>query len=167
MPGILIVYYSRTGYTRRVAEELAAKTGATMEALAETRSRSGVFNYLRSGREALTGRTAPICPTVQDPSAFDLVVLGSPVWAGHVCSPMRTYLTERRDDLPNVAFFCTQHASGADKALRDMTDLAGREPVVTLALNDRVIRSGAYRADVARFAEQILATTPQPGPSSS
>jgi flavodoxin len=155
MGNILIVYYSRTGFTGRVAKEIATATGAESEALCEPTDRKGFFHYLRSGHEALAGRLTPIRPTVHDPAVFDLVILGTPVWAGRMSSPMRTYMSKHRRAFRRLAFFCTQHASGADKVFRGMAALAGKEPVATLALNDRAIRTGDHKGEIVRFVEQL------------
>jgi flavodoxin len=158
MAKFLVVYFSRTGYTRRVAEEVAAALGAELEALREPRDRKGFFNYMRSGREALTKRQAPIEPMVQDPAEFELVVLGTPVWAGHVSSPMRTYVAEHGRDFRSVAIFCTQHSSGADKVFRELAALVGKEPIATLAFNDRAITRAGHQDDLLRFVDRLRTT---------
>jgi len=156
MPRVLVIYYSRTGYTRRIAEAVAAKAHATVEAIVEDRSRRGFLNYLRSGREALTGRAVPIRSTAEDPSTYDILIIGTPVWAGHVSSPVRTYLLEHRSEIRRTAFFCTQHSSGADKVFREMASLVGQTPLATLTLNDRTIKADRYGAAVDQYVARLL-----------
>ena len=48
----LVVHYSRTGTTRKVAESLAAKLLCDSEVIIEERDRSGLLGYLRSLFEA-------------------------------------------------------------------------------------------------------------------
>lgn len=151
MAKILVVYFSRTGYTRKVAEEIASRCGADLEAIEDLRSRAGLFGYLRSGREALRKQPADIRPAARNPSDYDLVVLGTPVWAGHVSSPMRAYLAAHGSALEQVAFFCTLGGSGAEAAFADMADLGRREPLASLALNDRELKRGGYADKLDRF----------------
>lgn len=61
MNDCLIVYYSRTGVTARVAHALARTCGADLEQIADLRPRHGMAGYLRSALEALRQRPAPAC----------------------------------------------------------------------------------------------------------
>ncbi len=152
---MLVIYFSRTGYTRLVANEIATTTGADTEEIQEHTTRSGFFGYFRSAREALRGTLPPLQQEKLNPRDYDLVVLGTPVWASHVCSPMRAYLTAHKDDLDRVAFFCTQGDSGARKVLREMSELCGRPPVATLELNDGEIDRRAYDGKLFHFTEAL------------
>ncbi|MFA5869173.1 MAG: hypothetical protein WC941_05670 [Candidatus Bathyarchaeia archaeon] len=58
----LIVYYSRDGSTRKVAEELKAQLGADIEEITEPKGRGGPLGWIRSGKEASSGAIVPINP---------------------------------------------------------------------------------------------------------
>lgn len=158
MTEILVVCYSRTGITRRVADSIVQATGATLEIISEARSRSGFFNYMRSGKEALFKRAAPIETTQHDPAKFDLVVLGCPVWAGHIPSPMLTYIDANKQQMSRVGFFATQMSSSADKMFRQMAAQTGRDPIATLVLLQRDVEADAHHDAVKRFAAELGAT---------
>ncbi|KVD88300.1 flavodoxin [Burkholderia ubonensis] len=134
---ILVVFYSRTGTTRRVGSALAAMLHADIEEIVEKRSRVGPFGYLRSIIEAVNQKPADIVPPKRDPSAYDLVVIGSPVWAGCVSSPVRAYLNTYWHQLPRVAFFCSFAQRGADSALAQMRTLAHRSPLAECQVTSR------------------------------
>lgn len=156
MNNTLVVYFSRSGYTRALAREIAARCGADLEPIEEIRSRAGLWGYLRSGREAMRRQLVDIKIGVKNPANYDSVVFGTPVWAGHVSSPMRAYLVANGRHCRRVAFFCTQGGSGADKVFREMADLCGREPAATAVFNDRDIEQGAYADEIARFVNAIV-----------
>src|SRR5689334_11059434 len=160
MSRTLIVFYSRTGTTRRVAEQLATTLDAHLLALEEARSRKGMFGYLRSAREALRSSLPPLSPLAHDPGSYDLVVLGTPVWAGHVSSPMRSFLRGNSATLQRVAFFCTYGGRGADTAFLDMQHVLGRPPLATCALKAHEVRSGTHDAALAAFATRLEAGLP-------
>ncbi len=140
----LIVYYSRSGLTRSVALALAHALNAVTEEITEPRSRSGFFGYLRSAREAMRKQPATITPT-RDPSPYDLVLVGTPVWVGSLSSPVRAYLTANRDRLKDVAFFCTMGGRGDAVTFAQMQQLIGKAPVGQLTVTDREITSGGHR----------------------
>lgn len=157
-PSVLVVFYSRTGHTRRLARAIASATGADVEEIHDPTDRSGTLGYVRSGAEALTGVLAPIERPRRDPAAYDVVVVGGPVWATSVSSPVRTYLWFDREQLPAVAFFATLGGTGDARAFRQMKALVGRAPVATLAVREGRLRDGVPREDVARFVEALAAT---------
>lgn len=88
--------------TRREAEE---RLGAAEALVAET-----------AAVEAWRERPSAIAAPKHDPSFYDLVVIGSPVWAWLVSSPVRAYLTAMKPWLPDVAFFCTLGATESTRA---------------------------------------------------
>lgn len=147
----LVVYYSRTGYTRKIAEAIASACDADIEGLEDVKSRSGIFGYLRSAREALTKSLADIKPLNKEPAPYDLLILGTPVWAGHVSSPIRSYIEQHKNLFKQVAFFCTQGGSGAEKVLQNLVELCGKEPVATLALKDADIHKQNYDDSLNQF----------------
>jgi flavodoxin len=157
MQRVLVVYYSRTGYTRTLAGELAAALGADVERLDDGRDRCGVFGYLRCVREALNKSTTRLLPPGHDAASYDVVVLGTPVWAGNVSSPLRSYVAEHKARFKQVAFFCTQVGSGAAKVFRDLTDLCGKPPLASLAVNDAEINARSYAQRLETFAADVTA----------
>jgi flavodoxin len=157
MPTPLVVYFSRTGTTRTVAEAIAALCHADIEGIREQRSRTGVWGYLRSAREALRRRAVEIEPPTRDPADYDLVVLGTPVWASNVSSPLRAYMTQHKGQLRRVAFFCTQGGSGATSVLQDMSALCGQPPIATLALKESDVRAGRHSQSLQQFVESLTA----------
>ena len=71
MNQVLVVYYSRTGHTRQIAEAIAADCGADLEAIRDARSRRGLLGGLRSAREAWLERLGEIREIEKDPERYD------------------------------------------------------------------------------------------------
>jgi flavodoxin-like protein len=162
MSRILITYYSRSGYTRRVAESLGQLLDARVTTIEERRSRDGVFGYLRSAWDALRYRDADIAAPSVEPGHFDLVLIGTPVWASHPSSPARTFARRQRGRIKRVAFFCTLGGSGANAALDELQQVLGLAPLATLALTDKEIDSGSADAKLQAFAATLLVNVTPP-----
>jgi len=94
-------------------------------------------------------------------SNYDLVIVGTPVWASNVSTPVRTYLSQNRGLLPRVAFFCTMGGRGSERALRKMEEISGARPVARLALRERVGWREGQRA-IQAFVEAAAAAVPEP-----
>jgi len=78
---VCIVYHSETGNTKKVAELVAKATGAVLIPVLDMAGYNKVTMYLFGIPRARAGDKAAIEPSKIDVSAFDLVVVGSPVWA--------------------------------------------------------------------------------------
>ena len=134
----LIVYHSRTGYTRRVAQALARRLDADIDEIRIVQPLGGAAGYAMCALEAMAGLAPALRPGSRNPAAYELVIVGTPVWFWSLSSPVRSWLESRR--LPHrVAFFCTMGGSGAQRVFSTMAQLAGKEPAATLALLDREV----------------------------
>jgi flavodoxin len=160
---VLVVYYSRTGMTRTVAGELASALGADVEELVDTKARSGPLGLLRSIKDGILKRPARLKPPQNDPGAYDLVVIGTPVWANTMSSPVRVYLTEQAGSLPDVAFFLTTVRSGAQQTFRDMQSLSGKAPVATLPLFAKEVKAGGHEDKVQALAVELRSSPDEEG----
>jgi hypothetical protein len=88
-----------------------------------------------------------------------MVVIGSPVWAGKMSSPIRTYLAQNKDKFTSVAFFCTHgnpRSEGSVKMLESMETLSGKKAAAVLDVAANDVESGAYVEKVKRFATALL-----------
>jgi flavodoxin len=140
----LVVYYSRTGFTKTVADKIAADLGADIEAVCDKDDRSGMIGYLKAGRDASLKRLAAITPPIYDPSGYDLVIIGTPVWAFTLSAPIRSYITSNKGRFKMVAFFCTQGGSGADGAFLEMERLCNIKPTAIIALLAKDVSNGSF-----------------------
>lgn len=155
MPKCLVVYFSRTGHTEQVAKALAERLGADIEKIGEDRSRRGFLGYWRSGREAMRGILPKIEAAKHDPAGYDLVVIGSPVWASHPSSPVSAWLSLYKEKLGKIACFVTLGGSGAEKTLQRMADTAGRPAITSYSATEGQLKSGKWKEDFERFAQEV------------
>ena len=158
----LIVYYSRSGHTREVAGAIAEQLGCDLEEIHELRSRRGVFGYFRSAREALREQLVEIEQCSFDPGHYDLVVLGTPVWAGNLSSPLRSYVARFQGRFRDVAFFCTEGGRGSEKVFSRLEALTGKAPLAMLAVRQREVGSSATKERIAAFAQGLRPASQEP-----
>lgn len=159
MQKILVIYYSRTGHTRQIAEVIATTCKADLEEMRDVKSRNGFFGYFRSGREALKELLTNIEPIDKNLDEYDIVILGTPVWAGKVSSPMRTYISQHQSRFKRIAVFCTEGGSGGEKVVQQVIKLCGCESVASLIITDRDFKRNTYQSKVAEFAQQLIKPT--------
>lgn len=152
----LLVYYSRTGLTEKAAMEIARGLGGDTEKISDVKSRSGILGYLRSGKEAMKKMLTAIGAVKYNPSGYNLVVIGTPVWAGNISSPTRTYLTQAKGRIKKYAVFITQGGNGtAQKSLKNIEDLIGSPPAASVVLTSKEVANGLFKEKTNLFIGQI------------
>ncbi len=104
----LVVYYTRTGNARFVAETIAAEIGADVEEIIDLKKRSGALGWLSGGSDARRGKETEIAPTKKSPADYDLIIVGTPVWAARPTPAITTYLKKNDLSGKKVALFFTQ-----------------------------------------------------------
>ena len=131
MSRTLVVYYSRTGHTRRLAEVLRTLCSADLAEIREPAPRTGLPGWARCGLEA----TFRIRPKLQEPAHdlkdYDLVLVGGPVWMGRLAPAVRAYVALYGPQANRLAFFSTQGGPPVQAAWADLETLGGRHPVAT------------------------------------
>jgi flavodoxin len=104
----LVVYYTRTGNARFAAETIAAEIGADVEEIMDMKKRSGAIGWLSGGSDARRGKETEIAPTKKSPADYDLIIVGTPVWASRPTPAVTTYLKKNDLSSKKVALFFTQ-----------------------------------------------------------
>lgn len=156
---VLVLYYSRTGTTRAVAQAIRAELRCDIERICDRTVRSGLLGFLRSVGDGLLGRGAELYPLQRNLRDYDLVIIGGPVWSGRICSPIRSFLDQHRGELDKVAFFCTYLGTGSARALREMSHHAERAPMLTLDVRTTDARSFAIAPKIRSLATALGVAT--------
>ncbi len=157
MPGdimkILVVFYSRTGNTRKIAESIESCLGCDIEEIIDTKNRSGIFGYMMAGRDSFLKKSSTIKELQKDASSYDLVIIGSPVWAWNVPAPLRTYLSREKNNFKKVAFFCTMDGNDSSGLFGEMKKLAGKDPIRMLDVRSSEVKDESYLKKVQEFID--------------
>ncbi|WP_303234844.1 flavodoxin family protein [Methanosphaera cuniculi] len=123
----LVVYYTRTNKTKMVAEKIAQMKNADMLEIIDKKDRSGALGYIGGAISAVRNSSTPIEYDVKDLSKYDIVYLGSPVWASKPAPAIREYIEQNDFSNVNVVTFVTMMASGEKPALEIMNDMIQKQ----------------------------------------
>ena len=149
---ILVVYYSLSGNTGRVAEDLAARLGAERERIGDLKNRRGFLGYLRAVLDSIRERPAQLGATGKLPSDYALTIIGTPVWAGKMTPAVRAYLRSIHGRCNDVAFFTTSGSTAAERVVPAMERLVDRQAVAFAGFNYGDLNTAAlYERKVATF----------------
>ncbi len=149
---VLVVYYSRTGTTKKVANFIQEKFHADIDEINPSKNYDGKLGYARGGFEASTNKMPKLENNLKNPSNYDLTIIGTPVWAFTMASPVLTYLRENKNNFNNVAFFTTAGSSGMESTLKNM-EKESKNPLKTLYLTRKEMED--YKNKTQEFIEEL------------
>lgn len=153
----LVAYYSKTGNTRRLAEEIAKQLECDIDEIRDKRDWSGLSGWFSSRRSAYRKFMTEI-EFKTDPAEYDLVVIGSPIWSNNVSPAVRTYFTRNITKFNNVAFFLTGKGMGIRKTFNNM-EMLSKKPLATFEIHGPRIMSRIDKKKniwrIQEFCEQL------------
>ncbi|MFC2162564.1 flavodoxin family protein [Candidatus Altiarchaeota archaeon] len=148
----LVVYYSRSGNTRLAAQEIITLLKADVEELRDEDERKGIIGWLKSGMQAFRKKKAQLKPLRNDPEGYEQIFIGSPVWAGNITPPVRSFLAEHDLAGKKVGLFVTADGSPG-KSLEAMREyLDGADITGDIAILKYDMKSG-YREKVKSWLD--------------
>jgi flavodoxin len=155
----LVIYYSKTGNTRSVAERIARATSGDLEEIVEAGKRGG---NLRSAFDATLGRRPAVKPFTRSLDGYDLVFVGTPIWKMTAVPAMHVFLPSQDWTNRSVALFCTTAVVGTQRGLAAMKEqLPGACVVGELALDGAALKDeGAVDSRVSAWIAEVCAQIP-------
>ena len=113
---MLVLYYSETGTTKTVAQELQKQLSADIESIECVTPYTGNFQETiqRGQREMQSKEWPALKPLTKKIADYDVVFLGYPIWFGTYATPIYTLLNEQDFSGKTVVPFCTFGTSGLE-----------------------------------------------------
>lgn len=152
----LIIYYSRTGTTAKLAEALAEALDADLAEIRCDRYRPGIFRYLRAGYDSVKIKLPPIKVPPMVPLDYDLVLIGGPVWTSYPALPLRSFLANPPELPPRLGVFLT-YGGHSDPMVAFETMAASLSQSVTerLAVKAQQVADGSYVTAARAFTDLL------------
>lgn len=137
----LVVYYSRSNVTRKIAEMIREKLDCDIEEITDAGKYGGKIGYMKGGFDATTGKTTKINEITKNPSDYDLVIVGTPIWASNMATPVYSYLIKYSDQINDIAPFCTCISGGYEKTLEKIKEITKKQPKSEMYLTRKDIKN--------------------------
>jgi flavodoxin len=151
----LVVYFSRTGNNRTIAESIANQLSADIDEIVDKKNRQGRLNWLLAGRDSRAGNLTEI-EYQKNPQDYDTIILGAPIWAWNPIPALRTYLQEVDLKEKRVAFFiCSKTDAYKDMFARLAEMTPESEHIGNFGIKEQRFKNEDYSADLEAFVEKI------------
>ncbi len=149
-----VVYFSLEGNTKYAAERIAEEFHADLIPLVPARKypRGRFSKYFWAGKSAVF-REAPILEACRfEADRYDLILLGTPIWAGTLAPPLRTFLRANRLEGKKAALFASCSGGSADKCFAEIKkEIPGSSVLAELRLVDPA--KGGKPEELRRIAD--------------
>ncbi|MBR1776871.1 hypothetical protein IJ750_07360 [bacterium] len=121
---VLVVYYSLTGHTKDIAEQIANKTNGDLYEIQTVETYSSPSVYMKSKKE-LSSKNYPELKkdNLPDVTQYDTIFIGGPVWWYTMAPALYSYLQITDFGNARVAPFSTQ-GSNFGKFFEDFAQMA-------------------------------------------
>lgn len=151
----LVLYYSETGTTKAVAEELQKQLGADIEAIEAVEPYSGDFQQTmqRGQKEMQSGQTPEIKPLKSKIADYDTIFLGYPIWFGTYAMPIATLVKNNDFEGKIIIPFCT-FGSGGLNTSTDALKKALPKAKIQEGYGVRTARVAATAKELDRFLKE-------------
>ena len=147
-PKRLVVYFSRMGYTERLALEEAARTGAEVLALRPAERTQGTLGFWWCGRFGMHRWPMPLEPLGVDLGRYDHVTICSPIWVFHLSAPVRAFCREAAGQIREADYLLTHYQRRSYwNAAREMDRLLGLKETPAVSV---CCRQGRYLSRKSR-----------------
>ena len=152
---MLVLYYSETGTTKAVAEELQQQLGADIEAIEAVEPYSGNFQETiqRGQREMQSGEWPAIKPLKSAIKDYDVIFLGYPIWFGTYANPIVTLVKEQQFEGKKVVPFCTFGSGGLNTSADALTKALPKADIQK-GYGVRTARVAAAAKELDRFLKE-------------
>lgn len=104
---MIVVFFSRMGYTKKVAYEQADKIGAQIIELKTTEKINNTTGFWWCGRYGIHKWRMNIENINVDLSKYKMVIIVSPIWVFSICAPIREFCYKYSKEIKNASYIFT------------------------------------------------------------
>jgi flavodoxin len=129
-----VIFYSYDGNCAFAAEQIGALLKADLVQIqtVDQKKRRGFLKILWGGMQVMTGKLPALKPVNFDAAAFDLIILGAPVWASSPPPAMKAFLSQTKICGKKLALFMC-HKGGKGNAVDKFKALLKDNDVISEA----------------------------------
>ena len=148
----LVVFYSQTGATAKVAQEISRQTGIDTLRIEAENPYNGSFNetIARCQKEMADSILPKLVAFDKDIAAYDTIFLGYPIWFGTYAPPVASLIKSGALDGKVIIPFCTFGSGGLEASVAQLKE-AVKEAKVLDGYGVRNARVEKSKDEVKQF----------------
>jgi flavodoxin len=153
---VLIVYYTRTGNTKQMADTIQRLTSGDCIELKTVDPYPSSYNAIleQARREINSGYKPPLAVITEDINTYDIIFAGYPIWHGTTPPPIVSFLSGYDFSGKTIIPFCTSGSSSGDTSFRNIERICSAANILE-GLQIRGASVGGAEAVIAGWLRRI------------
>ena len=129
-----VVFYSMHGNVRYVSEKVAKELGADLIELIPVKAYpdKGAMQFIWGGSAVTFKKKPELEPYSFNASDYDLVIIGTPVWASNFTPPLRTFFENNDLTGKKIAVIATSAGGDSAKCVEAVKTAAGADSLAAV-----------------------------------
>ena len=129
---ILIAYYSRTGNTREIANQIHKRVSGDIIELQTVEPYPEDYEAVKKqAMQELNSGSKPALKTkVNKIGSYDVIFVGTPIWWGTMAAPVKSFLSEYDLSGKTIVPFVTHAGSGLGRSVLDIAALCPHSTIL-------------------------------------
>jgi flavodoxin len=125
MKKVLVAYYSHSGTTKKVAQEIHQAVGGDLFEIKEATPYPRDYNNVlkQAKQEIANGFRPALKDKIPEISDYDIIIIGSPNWWSTIAPPVATFLTQADFSGQTIVPFITHGGGGLNRTISDIRQL--------------------------------------------
>ena len=151
----LCIYYSRTGLTKQIAQQISEKLNANLVEMITEDKYEGFVGYLYACVVALSKKMPKLSYSADvDFEEYDKIIVLAPVWVEDACPAAKAFLQDNKEELKGEVYFVLTHMSPVvyEKQISKLCGLIGKDFVGFLSVQTR---NHDWTEEVEQFVENL------------
>ncbi|HEY3426984.1 MAG TPA: flavodoxin [Negativicutes bacterium] len=153
---ILVAYFSHSGNTRVISNQIHEKVGGDIFEIVTVNSYPTDYNELvdQAKQEQEENYRPKLATKVENMDSYDVVFVGYPDWWGTMPMPVFTFLEEYNFTGKTIILFCTHEGSGLGRSVEDIKKLCPQSTILNgLAIRGSDVKNA--QSDVYNWLHEI------------
>ncbi|WP_026884823.1 flavodoxin family protein [Clostridium akagii] len=117
-----VVYFSKTGNSKRVAEKIGDKLSCEVTEITDNQDWKGVLGFLKGGYYAMTKKNVEIKINKKSTDADEIIVV-SPLWASGVAPAIKSFLETTKLDKVHLVVTSTGSKVKEREGFKSVSDV--------------------------------------------
>ena len=159
MKKILVAYFSHSGNTREIANQIHKSVGGDIFEIQSVKPYPDDYDaVVEQARQELNSGYKPALKTkISNIKPYDLVFIGYPSWCSTIPAPVRVFLSEYDFSGKTIATFCTHEGSGLGLSVADISKLCPKSTMLDgVAIRGRDVKTAQNK--VSEWLRKIKIT---------
>ncbi|BBA51396.1 flavodoxin [Fusobacterium varium] len=152
---ILVIYFSRTGTTKKVAEQIQKEINGDIFEIEIVNLYPEEYRATtdQAKKELAEGYLPPLKSKAENLDEYDTIFLGYPIWWGTMPMPVFSFLNENNLSGKKIIPFATHQGSGLGRSISDLTKAV---PDGNVEKEGKAVRGSISESEIKEWLEKVL-----------